>query len=321
MYILYIDSSGNLICNEFMGASVKRKGSFSKTTLENGNEGFDLSTIGKKILKGDYKTIQAFESDLGLVLTATSGSDKPLSRAAGKVKGRYKELKQDALLNLDPFIVNRGFGDDYLPKLLDPDRSGDIIRCICGCYDDEGIMIQCDKCSVWQHCDCMRVPPDLRPDMGRKNSKKTSPRKSQSPSKTPNTSPSLPSQSHDPNESADMVQIDDMVIDVNEELPVEIKDDEDSSFNNKPSAASLKCSDIDISEMETQRIDFDDILINEPLPVFNINSDNIELSENPYFCEMCQPRKCDLEIPIKEKSAQYPDRQYYKTLVREDGLM
>ena len=27
-------------------------------------------------------------------------------------------------------------------------RSGDFIRCICGIYKDEGVMIQCEKCYV-----------------------------------------------------------------------------------------------------------------------------------------------------------------------------
>jgi histone-lysine N-methyltransferase ASH1L len=33
----------------------------------------------------------------------------------------------------------------------------DVIRCICGLYKDEGMMIQCERCLVWQHCDCVRA--------------------------------------------------------------------------------------------------------------------------------------------------------------------
>ena len=32
-----------------------------------------------------------------------------------------------------------------------------MIRCICGLYKDEGMMIQCERCLVWQHCDCVRA--------------------------------------------------------------------------------------------------------------------------------------------------------------------
>lgn len=33
----------------------------------------------------------------------------------------------------------------------------DVIRCICGLYKDEGMMIQCERCLVWQHCDCVHA--------------------------------------------------------------------------------------------------------------------------------------------------------------------
>lgn len=32
-----------------------------------------------------------------------------------------------------------------------------MIRCICGLYKDEGVMIQCERCMVWQHCDCVKA--------------------------------------------------------------------------------------------------------------------------------------------------------------------
>ncbi|KAG0213576.1 hypothetical protein BGX28_003993 [Mortierella sp. GBA30] len=32
-----------------------------------------------------------------------------------------------------------------------------IIRCVCGCSDDEGGMVQCDKCTSWLHLDCLSL--------------------------------------------------------------------------------------------------------------------------------------------------------------------
>ncbi len=37
------------------------------------------------------------------------------------------------------------------------DEEEDVIRCICGLYNDEGMMIQCERCLVWQHCDCVHA--------------------------------------------------------------------------------------------------------------------------------------------------------------------
>lgn len=33
----------------------------------------------------------------------------------------------------------------------------DIIRCICGLFRDEGLMIQCARCMVWQHTECTKA--------------------------------------------------------------------------------------------------------------------------------------------------------------------
>jgi len=41
--------------------------------------------------------------------------------------------------------------------LLSGGEEEDVIRCICGLYKDEGMMIQCERCLVWQHCDCVRA--------------------------------------------------------------------------------------------------------------------------------------------------------------------
>ncbi|RWS15580.1 histone-lysine N-methyltransferase ASH1L-like isoform X3 [Dinothrombium tinctorium] len=46
-----------------------------------------------------------------------------------------------------------------LPKFKEvPIADGEeVIQCICGILRDEGTMIQCDKCSRWQHCYCLGI--------------------------------------------------------------------------------------------------------------------------------------------------------------------
>lgn len=43
---------------------------------------------------------------------------------------------------------------------LPPTDEEDVIRCICGLYKDEGLMIQCAKCMVWQHTECTKADID-----------------------------------------------------------------------------------------------------------------------------------------------------------------
>ncbi|GIY56310.1 histone-lysine N-methyltransferase ASH1L [Caerostris extrusa] len=55
-----------------------------------------------------------------------------------------------------------GFEDDFLrlfenAEIIKTDEDDEVIRCICNIYKDEGLMIQCEKCFVWQHCDCVGV--------------------------------------------------------------------------------------------------------------------------------------------------------------------
>ena len=39
-----------------------------------------------------------------------------------------------------------------------------VTRCICDFQHDDGYMICCDRCGVWQHVDCMRVDRKNIPD-------------------------------------------------------------------------------------------------------------------------------------------------------------
>nr|CAB3260053.1 flocculation protein FLO11 [Phallusia mammillata] len=52
----------------------------------------------------------------------------------------------------------------FFPNSLSSESSGDITRCICGFTHDDGYMICCDKCGVWQHIDCMNIDRNNIPE-------------------------------------------------------------------------------------------------------------------------------------------------------------
>ncbi|KAL4226401.1 Histone-lysine N-methyltransferase 2E [Mactra antiquata] len=51
------------------------------------------------------------------------------------------------------------------PAVTTQEDQDDPTRCICDFVHDDGYMIQCDKCSVWQHIVCMGLDRDSIPDV------------------------------------------------------------------------------------------------------------------------------------------------------------
>ena len=50
----------------------------------------------------------------------------------------------------------------YFRKKLESksESQEDVIECPCGQFKEEGTMIQCEKCQIWQHLDCVESPPE-----------------------------------------------------------------------------------------------------------------------------------------------------------------
>ncbi|KAG2225824.1 hypothetical protein INT45_007068 [Circinella minor] len=40
-----------------------------------------------------------------------------------------------------------------------------VTRCLCGQQNNSGLMVQCDKCEVWQHCDCVGLTEQEIPEL------------------------------------------------------------------------------------------------------------------------------------------------------------
>lgn len=301
-----------------------------------GQEVLDLQTIGKKILRGNYMTISALEADIGTVLRTFSQvlePEKPnIMDTVEKIRKIYSQAKAKAVAALEPFIISGSLGGS--PKFVKSEYTEeDVIRCICGTYSDEGFMIQCEKCLVWQHGNCVGVKPDegveAYPDKkgGRKDrySKSRSKSKSLSPMKSLHGTPRRKLEQTDNKE--DVAIIGEDIINVNEELMIldtDRKPDEDNKSN----------MEICFNDMATQKIEFDDVeemeVVTDPGVVEHDSKDGVRTrspekqlkvpSNEPYYCEMCVPRHYDLEIP-EHYANEAQDRKYYLTLVREDGFV
>ena len=50
------------------------------------------------------------------------------------------------------------------PEADDEGQDDSVTRCVCDYLHDDGYMIQCDKCSVWQHVVCMGLDKNNIPD-------------------------------------------------------------------------------------------------------------------------------------------------------------
>ncbi|KAL4674447.1 hypothetical protein H8959_018381, partial [Pygathrix nigripes] len=129
----------------------------------------DLITIEKQILIGYYKTVEAFDADMLKVFRNAEkyyGRKSPIGRDVCRLRKAYYNARHEASAQIDEIVGETASEADSSETSVSEKENGhekddDVIRCICGLYKDEGLMIQCDKCMVWQHCDCMGVNSDV----------------------------------------------------------------------------------------------------------------------------------------------------------------
>uniref|UniRef100_A0A6P7FLR0 Histone-lysine N-methyltransferase ash1 n=1 Tax=Diabrotica virgifera virgifera TaxID=50390 RepID=A0A6P7FLR0_DIAVI len=149
------DDKGSLLSTAFMTMPSKRKVPEFYTRLSNP---LDLTTIEQNVATGVYKTAESFDDDFNLLFRnyiRFYGRTSEMGIGAAKLKKIYTDSKRDSLTKFEDtlgekppsaFVSNRKKSEEE-----------DIIRCICGIPRDEGLMIQCERCMVWQHCECVKA--------------------------------------------------------------------------------------------------------------------------------------------------------------------
>ncbi|XP_043245786.1 histone-lysine N-methyltransferase ash1-like [Amphibalanus amphitrite] len=130
-------------------------------------EPLDIAEIERHIVTGQYKTADAFDHDFRRLFTAqlrAHGRCSPIGAAVLRLKHKYAELKTVMMSQIQEVL-------GVVPSSFRPpakrrqdtglDGEEDTIRCVCSLHREEGLMIQCERCLVWQHCDCVDADPDV----------------------------------------------------------------------------------------------------------------------------------------------------------------
>lgn len=137
----------------------------------------DLTTIEQNIATGVYRSADAFEADMNRLFANCiryHGRTSDPGIAATRLKKVYQDAKAEAVVKYEQivgekppsaFVSSKSKGKmfrfvwNYGMSLVSVGEEEDVIRCICGMYRDEGLMIQCERCLVWQHCECVKADP------------------------------------------------------------------------------------------------------------------------------------------------------------------
>lgn len=129
----------------------------------------DLPQIEVNVEKGVYKSPMLFEEAITQMFDNVEqyfGINSSEGQVSQKLRAIYLDIKTkyfdrlttilgstcELLRNFIPSIKS-----DETEKKLGKGCVEDIIQCICGLHRDEGLMIQCSKCLVWQHTECTRA--------------------------------------------------------------------------------------------------------------------------------------------------------------------
>ncbi|XP_061231141.1 histone-lysine N-methyltransferase ASH1L isoform X2 [Neopsephotus bourkii] len=164
--IAYKDSSRQALAAPLLNLPPKKK---NADYYEKISDPLDLATIEKQILTGYYKTVEAFDGDMLKVFRNAEkyyGRKSPTGRDVCRLRKAYYSARHEAAAQIDEIVGETASEADSSETSVCEKENGhekdeDVIRCICGLYKDEGLMIQCEKCMVWQHCDCMGVNSDV----------------------------------------------------------------------------------------------------------------------------------------------------------------
>ncbi|GJJ69435.1 hypothetical protein EMPS_01781 [Entomortierella parvispora] len=91
-----------------------------------------------------------------------SDGDSTASETEDQREARSPDSTKTAKAPLVPNAVSESENSEDAEDDVE-DEEG-VIMCVCGTKDDEGAMVQCDKCEVWLHLECLDLTEDEVPE-------------------------------------------------------------------------------------------------------------------------------------------------------------
>merc|ERR1719481_1190681 len=88
----------------------------------------------------------------------------PLSEAKPRDRSRGDSESTESKVRDSLPLEDGGEETETAPEADDEGQDDSVTRCICDYLHDDGYMICCDKCSVWQHVVCMGLDRNNIPD-------------------------------------------------------------------------------------------------------------------------------------------------------------
>ncbi len=153
------DDKGRPLSRHFNSLPSKRKHPLYQTLVGGGEIQLDFNSIDRSINTGSYATPDAFDKDMiGLFQNNMRyfGRQSEEGQAAAKLRELYHDIRPEYASTLEEIVgPDGGLLAFKTAKKAEQNSKDDAIECPCGQFKDEGLMVQCETCQVWQHCDCV----------------------------------------------------------------------------------------------------------------------------------------------------------------------
>ncbi|KAL5005481.1 hypothetical protein ScPMuIL_018937 [Solemya velum] len=172
--LAYKDEDGNVLSSPLLSLPSKKKHPDYYEIIE---DPIDLNSIEQRILSGFYKDLDSFDADFMKLyhnVQKYCGRKSEMGHLVSTLKKVFLTAKASHMDDLacesmsetvctSSKVGSESESEETTENKVEPveeEEEEEIIRCTCNIFRDEGLMIQCEKCLIWQHCDCMGVHGD-----------------------------------------------------------------------------------------------------------------------------------------------------------------